>query len=101
MSKKRSPREVCSMTDGMTRFDGCVMVSSSLATGGPEFRLGRLLFLVGCPNRFAGIGKLARDSLHLVSDAIERIPQSEVLAQRLEPSALAQPLQCLVGVVTE
>src|SRR5690348_14452200 len=101
MSKKRSPREVCSMTDGITRFEGCVMVSSSLATGGPEFRLGLLLFLVGCPNRLACFGELARDPLDLGGHAIERVPQPEVLAQRLEPPALAQAQQGVVGVVAE
>src|SRR5712691_12729398 len=40
MSKNRSPREVCSMTDGMIRFDGCFIFSGSLTAGGPERRVG-------------------------------------------------------------
>src|SRR5581483_11260103 len=99
MSKKRSPREVCSMTDGMTRFDGCVMVRGSLAAGGPKFRLGLLLFLVGSPNRLARIRELARDPLHLAGDAIERIAQPDVVAQGLEAAALAQAQERVVDVV--
>src|SRR5581483_6616792 len=99
MSKKRSPREVCSMTDGMTRFDGCVMVRGSLAAGGPKFRLGLLLFLVGSPNRLARIRELARDPLHLAGDAIECIAQPDVVAQGLEAAALAQAQERVVDVV--
>src|SRR5205823_12993502 len=101
MSKKRSPREVCSMTDGMTRFDGCVMCSSSLTAGGPEFRLGLLLFLVGRPNLLARVGELSRDSLDLGGDAVERLAQAQVLAQLLEATALAETLQHLVRVIAK
>src|SRR4051812_11726407 len=101
MSKKRSPRDVCSMTDGMTRFVGCVMCSGSLTSGGPKFRLGLLLFLVGRPDRVAHLRQLAWDALHLGDDAVERIPEAHVLAQRLEAAALAQARKRLVGVLVE
>src|SRR3954466_15451396 len=101
MSKNRSPREVCSMTDGMIRFDGTVISRGSLGTGGPEFRLGLLLFLFGRPDRLTRVRELTGNPLHLGDDAIERISQAHVLAQRLESPALAQPLERLVGVLVE
>src|SRR5262249_52009087 len=73
----------------------------SLAAGGPEFRLGLLLFLVGRPNRLARVGELAGDPLHLAGDPVERVAQSAVLAQRLEATALAEAEQRLVGVLTD
>src|SRR3954467_10434598 len=99
MSKNRSPREVCSMTDGMIRFDGGFMWL--LTAGGPEFRVLLWLFLVGRPDRIACFCELLGDALHLCDDAVERIAQTHVLAQRLEAAALAQTLQRLVGVLVE
>src|SRR3954470_21227613 len=101
MSKNRSPREVCSMTDGMMRFDGSVMRSGSLTAGGPEFHFALLFFLVGCPNCLAPVRELARDPLDLRGDAVERVPQPEVVAQRLEAAALAQAQQGLVRSVAD
>src|SRR3954447_12893288 len=100
MSKKRSPRDVCSMTDGMTRFDG-LFIAWLLTFGGPEFRLGLLRFLVGRPNRVARLGELLRDALHLGDDAIEGVAHAHVLTQGLEPPALTQALQRLVGVLVQ
>src|SRR2546423_11854180 len=97
MSKNRSPREVCSMTDGMMRFDGRFMLL--LAAGGPEFRVGRLLFLFGSPKSFARLGELARDSLDLRGDAVERIAQPQIVAQRLEAAVLAEALDRRGGVL--
>src|SRR6478735_5974522 len=79
MSKNRSPREVCSMTDGITRFDGFMWLLNFpfLTVRRPEFRLGRLLFLVGRPNLLARIGNLARDALHLGGDAVERFAEPD------------------------
>src|ERR1035437_8068778 len=99
MSKKRSPREVCSMTDGMIRFDGVVMWL--LTAGGPEFRVGRLLFFFRGPERVACRSELARDPLRLGRYAVERVPQANVVAQRLDPAALAEPEERLVGVVPD
>src|SRR5438876_6481368 len=99
MSKNRSPREVCSMTDGMMRFDGRFMLL--LTAGGPEFRVGRLLFLFGSPECFARLGELARDPLDLGGDAVERIAQAQVLTERLEAAGLAEPLDGRVGVVAD
>src|SRR5579884_2908675 len=100
MSKKRSPRDVCSMTDGMTRFDGW-FIPWLLTAGGPEFRLCLWLFLVGRPDRLARLREVLRDALHLGDDAVECVAQAHVLAQRLEAAALAQPLERLVGVLVE
>src|SRR5947207_3379793 len=99
MSKNRSPREVCSMTDGMMRFDGRSMLL--LTAGGPEFRLGRLLFLFGGPERFARVGKLARNPLDLRGDAVERVAQAQVLTERLEATGVAEPLDGRIGVVAD
>src|SRR6266540_4007596 len=99
MSKNRSPREVCSMTDGMIRFDGCVMCCGSLTAGGPEFRLGRLLFLVGRPESLAHLGELLRNALYLGGDSVESVTEAQIVAKRLEAAALTKPEQGLVGVV--
>src|SRR5437660_6633974 len=97
MSKNRSPREVCSMTDGMMRFDGRFMML--LTAGGPEFRVGRLLFLFGSPESFARLGELAGNPLDLGGDAVERIAKPQVVAQRLEAAVLAEALDRRGGVV--
>src|SRR6476646_102816 len=99
MSKNRSPRDVCSMTDGMIRFDGRFMLL--LTAGGPEFRVGRLLFLVGSPERFARLGELARNPLDLRADAIERVAQAQVLTERLEAAGLVQPFEGRIGSVAD
>src|SRR6266545_6640361 len=99
MSKNRSPREVCSMTDGMIRIDGCVMCCGSLTAGGPEFRLGRLLFLVGRPESLAHLGELLRNALYLGGDSVESVTEAQIVAKRLEAAALTKPEQGLVGVV--
>src|SRR5436309_13966736 len=77
------------------------MCTGSLAAGGPEFRLGLLLFLFGRPNLLARVGELARDALHLGGDAVERVAQADVLAQLLEAPALAQLLHRVLYVVAE
>src|SRR6266540_1881347 len=99
MSKNRSPREVCSMTDGMIRFDGCVMCCGSLTAGGPEFRLGRLLFLVGRPESLAHLGELLRNALYLGGDSVESVTEAQIVAKRLEAAALTKAEQRLVDVV--
>src|SRR5258708_23019858 len=99
MSKNLSPREVCSMTEGMMRFVGVFMWL--LTAGGPEFRVGRLLFLFGSPERIACRSQLLRDPLHLGRYSVEGVAQADVVPQRLDPAALAQALQRLVGVVPE
>ena len=56
-----------------------------MAAGGPEFRLGRLLFLFGRPDRIARLGELARDSLHLGDDEVEALVREQ--ADLLEENA--------------
>src|SRR3954468_24999149 len=99
MSKKRSPRAVCQMTDGMMRFDGRSMLL--LTAGGPEFRVGRLLFLFGSPERFARLGELARHPLDLRGDAVEGVAQGQGLTKRLEAAGLAEPLDRRIGVFAD
>src|SRR3954447_7494196 len=99
MSKNRSPRDVCSMTDRMMRFDGRSMLL--LTAGGPEFRVGRLLLLVGSPERVARLGELARDPLDLCGDPVERVAKAEIIAEHLEASVLSQLLNRRLGVVAD
>src|SRR6478735_4718908 len=101
MSKNRSPREVCSITDGITRFDGFMWLLNFpfLTVRRPEFRLGCLLFLFGRPNLFARIRELTWDALHLRRNAVERVAETDVLPQLLEPARLAQAQERLVDVV--
>src|SRR5579875_3628281 len=92
MSKNRSPREVCSITDGMTRLDGgfMLLLHSSAAGRGSTVSLGRRLLLVGRPDRLAGLGLGERDALDLGGHPVERPLQPHVVAERLEAAALAQ-----------
>src|SRR3954451_10334256 len=101
MSKNRSPREVCSMTDGIMRFDGFMWLLNFpfLTVRRPEFRLGRLLFLVGRPNLLARIGNFARDALHLGGDAVERVAEADVLAELLEAAGFAEPYERFLDIV--
>src|SRR6267142_2095242 len=52
-----------------------------LAAGGPKFRFGRGLFLVGRPDPLARLVLLDRDRLHLRRDPVERLLEPQVLAQ--------------------
>src|SRR5438094_867044 len=101
MSKNRSPREVCSMTDGMIRFDGGFISGGSLTAGGPEFHVGLLLFLVGCPKLIARLGELTRDSLHLGGYAVERVSKPEIVAQLLVAPGLTEADERFLGVVAD
>ena len=91
------------MTDGMTRFDGgfmCALLRSA-AGGGPEFRLGRGFSLSGVQIASRASACASGIRLHLGGDAVERLAQAQVVAQRLEAAALAQRRERLVGVVAE
>src|ERR671937_540559 len=77
------------------------MCNGSLTAGGPEFRFALLLFLVGCPDRLTRVRELARNALDLLRHSIERVPQPHVVAKCLEPPALAQAEERLVGLVAE
>src|SRR3982750_3961468 len=84
MSNARSPREVCSTT---WEFKGSCRL---LASGGPGVRFGRGGFLVGSPKLVARLRQVGRNSLHLADDPVERFPEAEVCAQRLEAIGFAQ-----------
>src|SRR5207244_5160136 len=64
-----------------------------LATGGPEFRIGRGLFLLGGPELLAGGREVGRDPLHVRRDTVERVSKPQIVAQLLEPAARAQAFQ--------
>src|SRR5207244_10242532 len=70
-----------------------------LATGGPEFRIGRGLFLLRGPELLAGGGEVGRDALHLGGDAVERVPQAQVVPKLLEAAARSGRLQRLPHVL--
>src|SRR5437899_7365196 len=94
MSNERSPREVCSITIGISGLK-----SSLLASGGPQFRLGLRLFLFGRPDRFARLGELDRDALDLGGHAVECCAQAQILAQALEGAAFTEGGDRLVGIL--
>src|SRR6266480_2909144 len=83
MSNERSPRDVCSITIGMSG-----LIWLLLASGGPQFRLCLGLFLVGRPDRLAGGRLLGRNPLDLRGDPVERARQPHRLALRLVGAGL-------------
>src|SRR6202040_2405525 len=118
MSNERSPREVCSITMGINGLIwlllafwrvGCsfqtvtaqAMLRSRwlLATGGPQFRLGGRLFLVGRPDGFAGGGLLGRDPLDLVRNAVEGAGKAHAFALRVVRARGARLLDDLVRLL--
>src|SRR5436190_15475919 len=64
-----------------------------LAAGGPQFRLGLGLFLVGCPDRLASLRLLERNSLDLGRDPIEGRLQPQALAFLFERAARPELLK--------
>src|SRR4029453_16220469 len=99
MSNERSPREVCSITIGINGLMASPLTFSRLGWsfqtaarakpvtpqaaspwllvgGGPQFRLGRLRFLVGGPDVLAGARDVGRDALRLGRNAVERLAQT-------------------------
>src|SRR6266540_5520969 len=76
MSNARSPRDVCSITIGIK---GLIRFVPPSLSGGPDFRLGRLL-LLRRPKLLARAGELDGNSLHLGGDPVERAAQAEILA---------------------
>src|SRR3954454_4828691 len=93
MSNDRSPRDVCSITIGI---NGLIQVPP-LASGGPQFRVGLGLFLVGCPDCLTCCRLLRRDALDLGRDAIERTGEPHRLALRGVRAGLASLLDDLVA----
>src|SRR2546422_2379942 len=113
MSNERSPREVCSITMGINGLmSGWLLrrrlrcrpqrpgrlrrLGPSSATGGPQFRLGGWLFLVGRPDGFAGSGLLGRDALDLAHNAVEGAGKAHAFALRVVRARLACLLDDLV-----
>src|SRR4051794_12753998 len=116
MSNERSPREVCSITIGINGLmlapllfswvDWSFQTATSqarsrwlLAAGGPQFRLGRLGFLVGGPDLLAGARDLGGDALRLLGNSVERLAQPQVGAQHLLAAGVEHLLDGVVRIV--
>src|ERR687883_354359 len=83
MSNERSPREVCSITIGMSGLIAPLL----LAGRGPQSCLCLVSFLLGCPELLACGRELDGDPLHLRGDAVEGAGEAKRLA-RLGPDPL-------------
>src|SRR3954464_5520663 len=94
MSNDRSPREVCSITIGING-----LIYLLLASGGPQFRVGLGLFLVGRPDCLARGRLLGRDALDVGRDQVERAGESHRLALGFVGACLAGLLDDLVAVL--
>src|SRR5437870_2673649 len=81
MSNARSPRDVCSMTIGI---NGLIRFAPPSLSGGPDFRLDRLL-LLRRPQLLPRPCELDGDPLHLRGDPVEGAAQPKVLTQLVEP----------------
>src|SRR2546423_1159183 len=95
MSNDRSPREVCSITIGINGL----ISGGLLAAGGPQFRLGLGLFLVGGPDLVTRLRLLGRNALNLGRDAVERTGQAQRFALRLVGAGLFRLLDHAVCVL--
>src|SRR5256885_10639977 len=92
MSNERSPREVCSMTIGISGLIGLL-----LASGGPQFRLCLGLFLVGGPDCLARGRLLGRNPLDVGCDPVERVRETQRFALRLVRAGLLRLRDDLVA----
>src|ERR671933_1949472 len=95
MSNERSPREVCSITIGMSGLIAPLL----LAGRGPQSCLCLVSFLLGCPELLARGRELDGDPLHLRGDAVEGAGQAKRLALLLPAARLAELRNRLVGVL--
>src|SRR5919199_1030431 len=95
MSNERSPREVCSITIGMSGLIAPLL----LAGRGPQSCLCLVSFLLGCPELLARGRELDGDPLHLRGDAVEGAGEAKRLALLLPAARLAELRDRLVGVL--
>src|SRR5439155_15122626 len=70
-----------------------------LAAGGPEFRGGVGLVLLGGPDALACLRELDGNAFHVLREAVQRFAETQVLAQALIRAALAQLRDRLRNVV--
>src|SRR5262245_26752122 len=89
MSNARSPRDVCSITIGISGLIFAPSSSGLLATGRPYLHAATALLLLGCPEFLTRVRKLDRDALDAAPDLAERLAEAEIAAELLEASALA------------
>src|SRR4026207_1913585 len=89
MSNARSPRDVCSITIGISGLISVPSSSGLLATGRPYLHAAPALLLLGCPEFLTRLRKLDRDAIDPADDLVERLPKAEIAAELLEASALA------------
>src|SRR3954449_13578320 len=94
MSNDRWPRDVCSITIGING-----LIQLLLAAGGPQFRVGLGLFLVGCPDCLARGRLLGRYPLHVGCDQVERTRESHRLALGFVGAGFAGLLDDLLAVL--
>src|SRR3954447_3662477 len=94
MSNDRSPRDVCSITIGI---NGLIWLLS--ASGGPQFRVGLGLFLVGCPDCLARGRPPGPGPLDVGCDQVEGAGESHRLALGFVGAGLAGLLDDLVAVL--
>src|SRR5919202_5687622 len=95
MSNERSPREVCSITIGMSGLIAPLL----LAGRGPQSCLCLVSFLLGGPELLARGRELGGDPLHLGGDAVEGVREAERFALGLEAPGLSELRDGLVGVL--
>src|SRR6266487_256600 len=95
MSNERSPREVCSITIGINGL----MSGWLLATGGPQFRVGLGIFLVGRPDLLAGLRLFGRNALDLDGDPVESAREAHRLTLRLVDAGATSLLDHFLGVL--
>ena len=74
------------MTDGMTRFDGgsCAWLLQLCCAGVQSFVSVGCFSLSGVQSASRASASSRRDALHLGGDAVERVAQAQVVAERLE-----------------
>src|SRR5688572_26677689 len=100
MSNERSPRDVCSITIGISGLMQAPSIpgGGGSVAGGPQLRLLLGSFLVGRPDRVPGLRDVHRDRLHLGGHAVERGAEADVLAQVLVAAGVPELVDHVVGI---
>src|SRR3972149_8271355 len=102
MSNARSPRDVCSITIGISGLiSGSPGSSRRLlsASRSPYLHVAGGLLLLGGPQLLAGSRKVHRDALHSGDDVVEGLLEPQIAPQLLEAAVLPHGRDGLVRVV--